>query len=52
MVDRPQGSSANSVAYCCRIITVGESSVLTMQTALVELMTAQLSTGLEAWKTI
>ncbi len=30
-------------AYCCRIITLGESSPLKMQAALVELMTMQLA---------
>ena len=39
---RPQGLSLNSVAYCCKIITPGPVSVLTMQATFVELMTTQL----------
>jgi hypothetical protein len=39
---RPQGFGLCSVAYCCRIITLGGLSVLMMQASFVELMTMQL----------
>ncbi len=42
VVDRPQDSGLSSIAYCCKIITLGDVSALTMQAALVELMTMQL----------
>jgi hypothetical protein len=42
VVGRPQHPGLSSIAYCCKIITPGDVSALTMQAALVELMTMQL----------
>ena len=42
LVGRPQHLDLSSIAYCCKIITLGDLSALTMQAALVELMTTQL----------
>ena len=42
LVGRPQHPDLSSIAYCCKIITLGELSVFTMQAALVEVMTMQL----------